>query len=99
MRYRFAARVIVEPVRLQRLDSEKRSEDSFSFRHHINQLREMDDEMTILAEVESPKGMDEKQKRAFERAMNRMLRHFRCYVFEEFDAITVNDAQQNDDVR
>jgi len=87
MRYRFGATVVVEPVRLQRLEQERRSEDSFSFGHHAYPLRDMGDRLTISAEVESPRGMTPEQQKAFERAMNRMLRHFHSYIADEFSAI------------
>ena len=93
MRYFFGARVVVEPVRAQRLEHERQAEASFSFTHHINPMRQMNDELMIRAEVESPKGMSEGQQRAFERALNRMARHLRLYIAEEFDLIEHLDSE------
>lgn len=87
MRYFFGARVVVEPVRAQRLDREKQAEASFSYSHHINPMRQIYDELMIRAEIESPKGLSEEQQKAFDRALNRMVRHLRLYIAEEFELI------------
>jgi len=87
MKYTFGAKVIIAPIRLQRLEQEKQQEKSLCYTHQANPFREMDDEMTILAEVESPKGMSNQQQQAFERAMNRSLRQLRYFIDEEFSEI------------
>ena len=87
MRYFFGARIVVEPIRIQRLENEKLAEAGFSFGHHAYPMRQMSDELQIRAEVESPRGLTDKQRKAFEAAMNRMLKDFRTYLAEEFALI------------
>lgn len=87
MKYFFVARVVVEPVQIQRLERERQAEASHSFRHHINPMRQMDDEMTIRAEIDTPRGLTDEQQKAFERAMNLMLREFRSCIAAEFEDI------------
>ena len=88
MNYRFTARVIVEPIQLDRIEREERYEDSLNFSHHLDPLRQRHDEMIITCEIESPSPMTEPQHKAFEKALKRMISRFRLYVAEEFDNIS-----------
>lgn len=91
--YKFCVVVVVEPVRMQRIEREKQAESQFDCHHHTDPFRRMFDAMRIEANVSAPKGMTPQQTQAFERAMNRTLRHFRHYIAEEFDAISCEETR------
>ena len=87
MRYFFSARIVIEPIRIQRIENETRADAGFSFGHHAYPMRRMCDELQMRSEIETPRGLTDKQQKALEVAMNRMLQDFRVYVAEEFSQI------------
>ncbi len=88
MRYTFGATLILDPVRLRRLDREREAEEYRNqYNHHYDPFRDMGDMMSLRVEVESPRNLTDEEQIAFEKAFNRALSHFRYYVDEEFSRI------------
>lgn len=94
MRYHFGCRIVVEPIRVQRMEAEARAEAGFSFGHHAYPMREMHDELQMRVEVESPRGLTDTQQKAFGNALNRMARTLRRFIAEEFEAIEEAEARK-----
>ena len=87
MKYFFGARFVVEPIRIQRLERERQAERSGSYQHHVNPMRQVYDEMSLRAEIETPCGLTDDQQKAVERALDRMLEKLRRYIAEEFEML------------